>query len=50
MKFEYIEYHRSITVEQAIEDLQYAAAKSERSPLRKNDYRALGKYSPDTIC
>lgn len=50
VKFEYIEYHRSITVEQAIEDLQYAAAKSERSHLRKNDYRALGKYSPDTIC
>ncbi len=50
MKFEFIEYHRNITVEQAIEDLQYAAAKSERSPLRKNDYRALGKYSPDTIC
>ena len=37
VKFEYIEYHSSITVEQAIEDLQYAAAKSERSPLRKND-------------
>lgn len=50
VKFEYIEYQRNITVEQAIEDLQYAAAKSERSPLRKNDYRVLGKYSPDTIC
>lgn len=48
MKFEYIEYHRSITVEQAIEDLQYAAAKSERSPLRKMIIEPL-ENTADTI-
>ena len=54
MKFEYIEYHRSITVEQAIEDLQYAAAKSERSALRKKiieplENTALIPYAKNSV-
>lgn len=49
MKFEYSEYYRNITKEQAINDLRLAAEKSEHVPLRKVDYRTFGKYSPDTI-
>ena len=49
MKFEYIEHHRNISDEQIVEDLRLVATKADHVPLRKADYLALGKYSPETV-
>ena len=49
MKFELVDYHRNVSVEEFISDVVFVAHQSEACTLTVDQYAQLGKYHPSTL-